>query len=82
MVTRRSAGKLQADSDNRSDLIMTDPTETTGLLGASEENGERVLLDGASGGWDGLADFDGLPWWRRPSVSRQPQFLSWTVCRF
>jgi hypothetical protein len=43
-----------------------EPTETTGLLGDGAyphgSNGSR------KDGWIGFEDFDGLPWWRTPSV--------------
>ncbi|KAG5926309.1 hypothetical protein E4U42_003428 [Claviceps africana] len=43
--------------------------ETTRLI-ASGSGGydSEVETAGAGQGWDGLADFKGLPWWRRPSV--------------
>lgn len=71
MVTRRDGRKPQVNIEYDSDLTIVDPTETTRLLGGgAEENGNRAVVKSTSkGGWDGLADFEGLPWWRRPSVS-------------
>ncbi|KAG5973917.1 hypothetical protein E4U55_000185 [Claviceps digitariae] len=47
----------------------TEDVETTRLISSgSEEYGSQVETVGAGVGWDGLADFKGLPWWRRPSV--------------
>lgn len=42
-------------------------TETTGLLSANTDSpgkqpGTREAV------WTGYADFEGLPWWKRPSV--------------
>ncbi|RSL58020.1 hypothetical protein CEP54_008026 [Fusarium duplospermum] len=48
----------------------TDATETTRLLAISSiesRDGESVASSSGSG-WDGYKDFEGLPWWRRPSV--------------
>jgi hypothetical protein len=36
----------------------------SGSGSGSDENGSVEELE-----WDGLADFEGLPWWRTPSVS-------------
>lgn len=71
MVTLRGGRKPQDDIECDSDLAIADPTETTQLLGAgAEENGDGAVVETTNnGGWDGLADFEGLPWWRRPSVS-------------
>jgi hypothetical protein len=63
----------------------TDATETTHLLATSSiesRDGESVVSSSGSG-WDGYKDFEGLPWWRRPSVlspgakrlSRKPSFI-------
>jgi hypothetical protein len=42
-----------------------DATETSGLLSQ---------VDGVDGRdrWNGMADFEGLPWWRTPSVCLPP----------
>jgi hypothetical protein len=53
------------------------PTESTSLLAS---NGSQTALieggprsaDAAEHRWDGLDDFDDLPWWRRPSVGLAP----------
>lgn len=56
--------------------VETEPeaAETTRLLGAGT-SGNREQVDGAesqtnedSNIWDGHKDFEGLPWWRKPSV--------------
>lgn len=45
-------------------------TETTHLLGAGAgETADRTVENDQSRAWDGLSDFEGLPWWRTPSVS-------------
>ncbi|KAH7145771.1 major facilitator superfamily domain-containing protein [Dactylonectria estremocensis] len=44
-------------------------TETTRLLGNGAQDGlEGDRTDASDGGWDGYNDFEGMPWWRRPSV--------------
>ncbi|KPM39793.1 hypothetical protein AK830_g6794 [Neonectria ditissima] len=47
----------------------TEDTETTGLLN-NDRQGPYTADDATTteGGWDGYKDFEGLPWWRRPSV--------------
>lgn len=63
MVTRtsspNSAGLPASQSDDQ-------VTETTRLLGGTHL---EATARGGNGEWDGSADFEGLPWWRRPSVS-------------
>lgn len=64
------------DYDNDSDGF--DATETSGLLGnGTRENGydgERIPDEttgedsSSKDKWDGLRDFQGLPWWKTPSV--------------
>lgn len=39
-------------------------TETTSLLSAGASSGE----DSCEDTWPGYADFEGLPWWKTPSV--------------
>jgi len=58
-----------------------DDNEATPLLGngnggsgsgSGSNGGGSGLVDNGSATeleWDGLADFEGLPWWRKPSVS-------------
>ncbi|KAF7545121.1 hypothetical protein G7Z17_g9421 [Cylindrodendrum hubeiense] len=47
----------------------TDDTETTRLLGNGDTSAQAEDgADAPEGGWDGYKDFEGLPWWRRPSV--------------
>lgn len=60
------------DYDNDSDDGYDD-TEATGLLGNGvRENGydggDSAGEDGDRDRWDGLKDFEGLPWWKTPSV--------------
>lgn len=57
-ATRRNGAPPPADRDAE---------ETTALLQPRDDE------TGSSGGgddltWDGYKDFEGLPWWRRPSV--------------
>lgn len=59
--------------DDDDDLEVRDATETTGLLGAGAEEVEEAPEDGSDSlprkdSWVGAEDFEGLPWWRRPSV--------------
>lgn len=69
-MARLNRSKLDGDDRPASDLSTAEPTESTRLLGASvEESRNEAVTEDTNGGWDGLADFDGLPWWRRPSVS-------------
>ncbi len=49
-----------------SDLL--DATESTGLLDAAPPEDLPVRKDS----WDGMSDFEGQPWWRRPSVRGRP----------
>ncbi|KAG5951431.1 hypothetical protein E4U53_003107 [Claviceps sorghi] len=47
----------------------TEELETTRLIASgSGEYENEVGTEAVGVGWDGLADFKGLPWWRRPSV--------------
>ncbi|EFY98996.2 MFS transporter [Metarhizium robertsii] len=72
MVALRDGSKAQGELEDDSDLITADPTETTHLLATGVEENDNIVTAGGvkstNGGWDGLADFEGLPWWRRPSV--------------
>ncbi|KAF6801171.1 major facilitator superfamily transporter [Colletotrichum sojae] len=43
---------------------INEATETTSLLSAGASSGE----DSCEDTWPGYADFEGLPWWRTPSV--------------
>ncbi|KAF4472637.1 tetracycline-efflux transporter [Fusarium albosuccineum] len=46
-----------------------DVTETTRLLSADgPETRDGDSVSSSSSGWDGYKDFEGLPWWHRPSV--------------
>jgi hypothetical protein len=45
-----------------------DATETTGLLGVGAGTHSSSSQEDRGGGWTGQADFEGLPWWKRPSV--------------
>lgn len=73
MVALRDGSKAQGELEDDSVLITADPTETTHLLATGVEENDNIVtaggVKGTNGGWDGLADFEGLPWWRRPSVS-------------
>lgn len=42
-------------------------TESTGLLGAGTRSRDGDH-DGREERWEGFEDFEGLPWWKRPSV--------------
>jgi len=42
--------------------------ENTPLLGAAGGSGASGNDNGADSEWDGYADFEGLPWYRTPSV--------------
>ncbi|KAG5966846.1 hypothetical protein E4U58_002401 [Claviceps cyperi] len=54
---------------NRPDSHGTEDSESTLLItSASRENDGQAAKYGDIAGWDGLADFEGLPWWHRPSV--------------
>lgn len=50
---------------------LTDNDEGAPLLGNGNGNDSGISGSDETGSieWEGLADFDGLPWWRRPSVS-------------
>ncbi|KAM5368641.1 hypothetical protein ACJZ2D_009413 [Fusarium nematophilum] len=55
--------------DNATADVLANATERTRLLASGDletRNGDGV--DSNNGGWDGHKDFEGLPWWRRPSV--------------
>jgi hypothetical protein len=75
-LKRNATGSLRKKGTNTSD------DETTPFLGSgsgSDENGSVRELE-----WEGLVDFDGLPWWRTPSVSSfrcPPSFTSLTTRR-
>lgn len=49
-----------------------DMSESTTLLGSGADNDSNTGdAAGAArkGSWSGSEDFEGLPWWKRPSVS-------------
>ncbi|GAB1318919.1 Tetracycline-efflux transporter [Madurella fahalii] len=60
--TGRSLADLPGDE---AEMNADDATETTGLLGAGTRSNENP--DGGDR-WEGSEDFEGLPWWKRPSV--------------
>ncbi|KHN98186.1 Major facilitator superfamily domain, general substrate transporter [Metarhizium album ARSEF 1941] len=72
MPSRRNGPEAQGDRQHDSNLPMAVATETTSLLGTVVEETGKVTaasnVQGAKGAWNGLADFEGLPWWRKPSV--------------
>ncbi|KAG6298104.1 hypothetical protein E4U45_005304 [Claviceps purpurea] len=64
-----SASMAHDEPRNRPDSPGTEDSESTLLItSASRENDGQAAKYGDIAGWDGLADFEGLPWWRRPSV--------------
>lgn len=69
MVARRFSSTAQDEPRISTDPLVAEDVEATRLLAPESGDDEnRVATDGASGGWDGLADFKDLPWWRQPSV--------------
>ncbi|KAK2606095.1 hypothetical protein QQS21_003490 [Conoideocrella luteorostrata] len=70
MVTRRPGSTPQTEARAEPDLILrADATESTRLLGPGpDEHANETTLNSTSQSWNGLADFEGLPWWRQPSV--------------
>lgn len=69
---RPSASMAHNEPRDRPDSPGTEDSESTLLItSASRENDGQAAKYGDIGGWDGLADFEGLPWWRRPSVGRK-----------
>ncbi|KAK4155817.1 major facilitator superfamily domain-containing protein [Chaetomidium leptoderma] len=80
-MTSTEEGWGESDSSRGSTLTerlpipedIDDTTESTGLLGAGAGAGAGAHSNGAhdgtrNDGWEGDADFAGLPWWKRPSV--------------
>jgi hypothetical protein len=57
------------DSDAIADGYGEDAAEDEPLLGASEQVGADWPGDERRNSWEGAADFEGLSWWQRPSVS-------------
>lgn len=46
-----------------------DATETSRLLSFSDLDGQgETARDASQSRWDGYDDFEGFPWWRKPSV--------------
>ncbi|KAK3307059.1 major facilitator superfamily domain-containing protein [Chaetomium strumarium] len=63
----RGWSRRTAREDDASGVADEGITETSVLLGAgaqTSKNAHRVREDS----WAGTADFDGLPWWKRPTV--------------
>ncbi len=60
-----TAGDSRTDAEASGDVA----TEATGLLstGAHSPGNHTGTPEE---GWAGYADFEGLPWWKRPSVCR------------
>ena len=46
--------------------VHPEPSEEEPLLGTSREGQDPDRKGGAE--WEGTKEFDGLPWWRKPSV--------------
>jgi hypothetical protein len=74
-VPKRNGGKTAGENWGAKDslrrnaeLYKTADDEVTPLL-ASGDREEEDNDDRRSTEWEGHADFDGLPWWRKPSVS-------------
>ncbi|KAG5996154.1 hypothetical protein E4U43_002911 [Claviceps pusilla] len=58
-----------AHDERDSNQPATEVVETTHLIASGSDGyGSEAGTADAGVGWDGLADFEGLPWWRRPSV--------------
>jgi hypothetical protein len=55
--------------------------EVTPLLGSGSASGDSGDGNGQTG-WSGHADFEGLTWWQRPSVSYYPNFWHGRVLTF
>lgn len=80
MVARRFSSTAQDEPRISTDPLVAEDVEATRLLAPESGDDEnRVATDGASGGWDGLADFKDLPWWRQPSVRLVPSLSSLTI---
>lgn len=62
--SKTAGGKFVSPARSLEELDPT-PSETTALL--PETGGPGKPQDDSQ--WVGMADFDHLPWWRRPSVS-------------
>ncbi|KAI5463268.1 major facilitator superfamily domain-containing protein [Mariannaea sp. PMI_226] len=63
-MTRSSSNIANAIADSTIDNMESSPlldSEATETRGAD-------VVDKADSNWDGYRDFEGLPWWRRPSV--------------
>jgi hypothetical protein len=55
--------EIDADSGEASPLLAGESSRSSG---SSESDIPRLSTQGT---WNGLDDFEGLPWWRVPSVS-------------
>ncbi|POR37204.1 Nitrilase and fragile histidine triad fusion protein NitFhit [Tolypocladium paradoxum] len=65
--TTESQGPVASDAGP----VGSDATETTRLLGAGaheDGHGHGAGANGREDSWNGFDDFEGLPWWRTPSV--------------
>jgi hypothetical protein len=58
------AGETNGNGERRR-TTESEATETTTLLGGEDENGGAAPRKDS---WVGFEDFEGLPWWKRPSV--------------
>jgi hypothetical protein len=67
------ANKAMVTTDSGYDKQLISPiSEESPLLSNGSENGRNSAPSGNEGEsdaeWHGAKDFEGLPWWRRPSV--------------
>ncbi|KAI0597071.1 hypothetical protein F4775DRAFT_274036 [Biscogniauxia sp. FL1348] len=76
MTSEPRSGKLKSsptDMIDNGEGHQDDPTETTPLTGAGAGQDEASSRNGEPRreAWVGSEDFEGWPWWRRPSVRWQ-----------
>ncbi|KAH7374274.1 major facilitator superfamily domain-containing protein [Pyrenochaeta sp. MPI-SDFR-AT-0127] len=76
MPKRSGASSPRDDSDNE-DAPLLSPTRNA--YGSADGDGSSSGDDGEDE-WPGVADFRGLPWWKRPSIYwLLPPFLMFTI---
>lgn len=74
---RRCLAMAMTHDERDSNPPATEDVETTHLIASGSEGyGSEAGTAEAGVGWDGLADFEGLPWWRRPSVRLELFFVT------
>lgn len=65
----KTYGRTMVDTEETS---QSESTEVTSLLSAGAEqqaDGSENSNDGTiNRGWEGFADFEGMPWWKTPTV--------------